>query len=128
MPGTAPAVDKLPPCSECAHGPEFHRHNDDLSGPDCHGKDGNYECFHFRCLWPWSGNDFDPRPGCRCLNYEGQLVRDDNFYPFGKLDPNDPIDQAIVKAFNRQYASAKGYHPFAKAPPSGIDPQEDPVD
>lgn len=23
------------------------------------------------------------------------------YYPFGKLDPNNPIDQAIVKAFNK---------------------------
>lgn len=26
---------------------------------------------------------------------------DDNFYPFGRLDPDDPISQAIVRAFNK---------------------------
>lgn len=33
----------------------------------------------------------------------GQPTDDDpeQFYPFGKLDPDNPIDQAIVRAFNR---------------------------
>lgn len=26
---------------------------------------------------------------------------DPNYYPFGKLDPDDPLDQAFVNAFNK---------------------------
>ena len=59
---------------------------------------------------------------------------DGSYYPFGRLDPDNPIDQAIVEAFNRKrpesvcalceypatvdhhrYTSAKGYHSFQKA-------------
>lgn len=28
-------------------------------------------------------------------------AEDKNFYPFGRLNPDDPIDQAIVSAFNK---------------------------
>jgi len=28
-------------------------------------------------------------------------AKDDNIYPFGRLDPDDPFDQMIVEAWNR---------------------------
>jgi len=30
-------------------------------------------------------------------------AEDTNYYPFGRLDPDDPVDQAIVRAWNKPY-------------------------
>lgn len=32
-------------------------------------------------------------------------TKDEDIYPFGRLDPEDPFDQAIVKAFNKGAAA-----------------------
>lgn len=43
-------------------------------------------------------------PGCPCYLdgvAAGKAGREDEYYPFGKLDTDDPIDQAIVNAFNK---------------------------
>ncbi len=34
-------------------------------------------------------------------------AEDKHIYPFGRLDPNDPLDQAIVRAWNRGAAKAR---------------------
>jgi hypothetical protein len=47
---------------------------------------------------------------CRPFRHSGRhrWKVDLNIYPFGRLDPDDPIDQAIVRAWNKGAPSRRG--------------------
>ena len=58
-----------PTCRRCGHPASSHRHDDELLDANCHGPDGNYNCTHFRCLFPWTPATYAPDPACDCPHF-----------------------------------------------------------